>query len=234
MPDIKLIETEDGSHSIYLPELKETYHSFHGAIAESVYIYITQGFKRLLDKGKVAQVKKINILEVGFGTGLNILLTIEEAYNKHLSVEITTLEPYPLPSAIIQKLNYPKILGAKNPNFNYQEYFHQIHEAPWDVSARISEQIVLNKRKIKIQDFEEKEAIIDLVYFDAFAPSKQPEMWQPKIFDKLFKALTPEGILVTYCAQGQFKRNLKDAGFQVYTLQGPPGKKEMVRATKPN
>ncbi|MDQ3535507.1 MAG: tRNA (5-methylaminomethyl-2-thiouridine)(34)-methyltransferase MnmD [Bacteroidota bacterium] len=229
MPEVKIIQTDDGSHSLYLPELKETYHSFHGAIQESIYVYINKGFNYLLQH---ANLMEINILEVGFGTGLNILLTIAEAQKARIKISITTLEPFQLAADITERLNYHELLNPRYPTQDLEHYFQLMHRSPWNEQVKITEYVLLTKKAVKLQEFSESGENFDLVYFDAFAPSKQPEIWQSSIFQNFFNNINKGGIIVTYCAQGQFKRNLKMAGFEVETLAGPPGKKEMVRGKK--
>lgn len=229
--EVKIIKTDDGSHSLYVPELKETYHSFHGAIQESNYVFINNG---LLYWIKLNPQKPVNILEVGFGTGLNVLLTFTEAIHKNLNIFITTLEPFPLDTSIIEKLNYGHLLKERKPfiSVNYREVFKKIHQAPWKEIIQLSPKVLLQKQKSTLENIPEERDKYDLVFFDAFAPNKQPELWTVDILKKTYRLMREGGILITYCAQGQFKRNLKMAGFTIETIPGPPGKKEMVRAAK--
>jgi tRNA U34 5-methylaminomethyl-2-thiouridine-forming methyltransferase MnmC len=227
MRKIKLIETEDGSHSLYVPELNETYHSFHGALQESEHVFIKSGLQYLLEKETTSQ---INIFEVGFGTGLNALLTLRLALSKpDVFFSYTTIEPFPLAEEIIDSLNYPQIL--KDDSFS--EHFEKLHNAGWDDFHSIIPNFKIKKIKTTLQELP-PEKNFHVIYFDAFAPNKQQELWTDHMMQKCYDLLLPGGILSTYCAQGQFKRNLKSAGFQVETIPGPPGKKEMVRAQKPS
>ncbi|BDD05408.1 tRNA (5-methylaminomethyl-2-thiouridine)(34)-methyltransferase MnmD [Aureibacter tunicatorum] len=223
MPEVKLIETEDGSHSLFVPSLNETYHSFHGAVNESKHVFIKEGLDELINKFGVTQV---NILEIGFGTGLNALLTKLWA-NENLSIQInyTTLEPFPLDANITRQLNYGEKLGGETA----QNEFLNMHEAEWDQEVSLSENFSLHKMEAKIQDAEFNDKLFNLIYFDAFAPSKQAEMWDLEVLGKVRKNMSMPGILTTYCAKGQLKRDLRSLGFEVESIPGPPGKKEMVR-----
>ena len=216
--------TEDGSHTIYIPELDETYHSTHGAIRESTYVFIEQGLKYVAGRGSV---EKIRIFEVGFGTGLNALLSALYTKKKRISMEYESIEAFPLNRSEVQKLNYAGLIKQ----FRSKEIFQKIHESPWGKWIDISSGFQLRKINLKLQDYKVKEQF-DLCFFDAFAPSKQPEMWTKEILEKMYALLTTNGVLVTYCAKGQLKRDLKSMGFEVETLPGPPGKFEMVRAIK--
>ena len=221
---IELIETKDGSHSLLVPELNETYHSTHGAVTESQYVFIEKGLNYILEK----KPKKINILEVGFGTGLNALLTCLESTQFGIGVHYTTLETYPLPEEITDKLNFSQYIDHPKAS----EFLREIHAASWGSSSAVAEHFILQKENQSIQEFSKEAGTYNLVYFDAFAPSRQPEMWDISIFQKLNLLLADNGVLVTYCAQGQFKRDLKSCGFEVEKLPGPPGKAEMTRAVK--
>ena len=221
---VQIVLTDDGSHSLFDPELKETYHSIHGAIQESQYVFINNGLKYLLDSGM--RLPKISILEVGFGTGLNALLTVNiSQIHVDTKFEYSTLEPYPVPDPIINKLNYNTITGLG------EKIWHSIHRAPWNKQNRLYPNFELLKIKSTIEDFS-SDNTFQLVYFDAFAPGKQPEVWHMEVFRKIYSLMSDQGILVTYCAQGKFKRTLKSVGFKVESLKGPPGKMEMVRAVK--
>jgi tRNA U34 5-methylaminomethyl-2-thiouridine-forming methyltransferase MnmC len=214
----KIITSEDGSHTIYLPSLNETYHSTHGAIRESEHIYINNGLATLA-------LSEVNILEIGFGTGLNALLTYQYLQSHNgLTVQYDTLEAYPLSKEIYEQLNYAEFIG-------YADFLMTLHSQVGNQKLVVSNQFEFIKFIIPVELFQTNQKY-DIIYFDAFAPSKQPSMWQEDIIAKMYNLLAKDGILVTYCANGQFKRNLKDAGFEVQTLNGPPGKKEMTRAVK--
>lgn len=211
--------TADGSETIFIPEWKERYHSKNGALQESIYVYIQKGLEFITKQ-------KIKILEIGFGTGLNALLTL--VYQKPLStICYTTLEPSPLPENIYNRLNYINLDIFKN----YSEVFTQLHELEEGTPLEVHNHFTFIKYFRKIQDFQTKEKY-DLVYWDAFGPRVQPEMWSLELCQKMYDLLDLGGTVVTYCSQGQFKRNLKSAGFEVEVLPGPPFKREMTRAVK--
>ena len=216
---IQPIKTDDGSDSLYLPHLDEHYHSTKGAIQESEHIFINAGF---------SFIKKdtISILEIGMGTGLNVLLTMIASASRSIKIEYTTLEKYPLPYEIYSKLNYPERLPMQS-----KELFEQIHSSEWDTPVEIASGFVLHKIEADLLTWK-PQTKFDLVYFDAFGPDKQPEMWQPEIFEKIYDGLNDNGVLVTYSAKGDVRRGLQNAGFMVTKLQGPPGKKHITRAVK--
>lgn len=217
---IEIIKTEDGSHSLYIPDMKETYHSTHGALRESEYVFIKNGLDLIPDN-------EINILEVGFGTGLNTFLTFLESEKRELKIYYQTIEPYPLKENIFSELNYPEMIAPDKSSF-----FYDFHKVPFGEKNEINPGFIFQKHLQKLEDLEMQPEFFDLVYFDAFAPSKQPELWELGNFEKIFRWMKNEGVIVSYCASGQFKRNLKSAGFFVETLPGPPGKKEMTRGRK--
>lgn len=211
--------TADGSSTIFIPEWKERYHSKNGALQESIYVYIQKGLEFITKQ-------KIKILEIGFGTGLNALLTL--VYQKPLStIHYTTLEPFPLSPYFYNQLNYNNLDIFKN----FSEVLTQLHELKEDTPLKVHNHFTFIKHYKKIQDFESAEKY-DLVYWDAFGPRVQPEMWSLELCQKMYNLLELGGAIVTYCSQGQFKRNLKSAGFEVEVLPGPPFKREMTRAVK--
>jgi tRNA U34 5-methylaminomethyl-2-thiouridine-forming methyltransferase MnmC len=219
--NIKIIITKDGSSSLYVPEMDETYHSVHGAIQESAHVYIDAGLKYWRHKNEKAN--DITILELGFGTGLNAILTaIEVTGNIHTIYH--TLEKYPLPTTVTDSLNYGDIL-------RHQTLFNKIHQASWGTEEQITPNFVLSKIAIDFKDYTTDESY-DLLYFDAFAPDKQPELWEKTNFERCYQLLKKGGMLVTYSARGQLKRDLRDVGFAVASLPGPPGKFEITRAIK--
>ena len=214
---LQLLITKDGSHSLRNDWLEETYHSVHGAMTESKHVFINAGLHYFPFE------KKINLLEIGFGTGLNVLLTLlEEEYDVHYH----SLEAYPLEKIIYSQLNYHLHLNVA------REKFLQVHECEWGREAELGKNFILLKQRTKMESVNFTEKYYDLIYFDAFAPRVQPELWTKEIFEKIFRSMKDGGVLVTYCAKGEVKRNLKAAGFEVETLQGPPGKREMTRAIK--
>jgi tRNA U34 5-methylaminomethyl-2-thiouridine-forming methyltransferase MnmC len=219
MAAIKVITTGDGSHSLLNEALQETYHSKHGALQESMHVFIQHGFRAYLDKMKVSSVK---ILEVGFGTGLNALLTLREV-SSSLSVHYTSVEAFPLSKEIWSVLNYAEALGMSDD-------FVRLHEASWDEDNKINSGFTLLKKHTTLELLEVQPQNYNVVFFDAFAPNKQPELWTYSLLEKVAGGLVSGGVFVTYCAKGQLKRDLKTLGLMVETLPGPPGKKEMVRA----
>ena len=213
--------TADGSHTLYVGALDETYHSKHGAIQEAVHVFINAGLS-YFDK------PKLKVLEIGFGTGLNAFLTLLEVKKKIIEISYTGIEAFPLEKDVIGQLNYVTELNSSNEE---KILFNKLHEVAWESYQKITANFKLNKTKVELDDFETTEQF-DLIYFDAFGPRVQPEMWTVAIFEKLYNCLTPNGILVTYCAKGSVKRGLKAVGFEIEALPGPPGKREMTRALK--
>ena len=219
---IRMIRTEDGSHSLFDVSLNESYHSRRGAIGESMYVFIEKGF---LDYLGFNATDRISIFEVGFGTGLNALLTANDSQGLGLEVVYHTIEVRPLPEEIYTLLNY-----GSNP---YEEgLLNSFHRVSWERDHRILDRFVFRKMGVSLIDFV-TDFSYDIIYFDAFAPSKQPALWTKEVLTKCFNVLNAGGILVTYCAQGEFKRHLKAIGFEVERLCGALGKKEMVRARRP-
>jgi len=215
-----LRKTSDGSDTLYSTEMNESYHSLNGAIQESRHIFIEAGLH---------QVKRqnIRIFEVGFGTGLNALLTWDEARKNSLNVKYDAIELFPVTDAMTESLNYP----AFGPNLP-ADAFIRLHNTPWNREEALeSDCFYLNKIQGDFTNFIFTDKY-DLVYFDAFAPDKQPEMWEENIFLKIFNALNDTGILVTYSAKGEVRRRLLRCGFNVERIPGPPGKREMLRAEK--
>jgi tRNA U34 5-methylaminomethyl-2-thiouridine-forming methyltransferase MnmC len=224
MPDdLRIIKTSDGSESLYNPALNETYHSVHGAIRESRHVFIKNGLEYFLTKTENSTCR---ILEVGFGTGLNALLASEFSRQNKVSIEYFTLEPFPVSKEIYSKLNYPELLNCSSSEFYL---FHQVEQ---NVKLNIHSGFIFEKRNIGLEEVKLEPNSFDVVFFDAFAPSRQPDVWSFENFVKLFSCLRKDGVLVTYCAQGQFRRDLKNAGFDFEVLAGPPWKKEMTRAVK--
>lgn len=214
--------TADGSQTLYVPSMDEHYHSVKGAITESMHIFIKMGLQE-------CAVEKPRILEVGFGTGLNALLTLQEADTKRRHVSYTSFEKFPLGMNIVEQLEYPNMVSE-----DAARKFLPIHQAVWGEWIDITPYFSLRKMNEDFITYSIEETY-DVIYFDAFAPEKQPDMWSQKIFDNLYSHLNPSGILVTYCAKGVVRRMLQSAGFTVERLAGPPGgKREILRATKPS
>lgn len=220
---LKIITTEDGSHSLYDERLNETYHSTRGALGESMHVFIKEGLEHWLAKNRA---KKIRILEVGLGTALNALLTAQYAESHQVNIHFTTLEPFPIKREIYEKLSFTQDMKDR-------ELLLKMHELEWEHEIKFSSHFTLYKKTQKLEQLGGSEKF-DLIFFDAFAPSKQPDVWSLENIQKCYRQLESGGMLTTYCAQGQFKRDLMEAGFQVETLQGAMGKKEMVRAIKIN
>ncbi len=219
---IELITTADGSNSLFNTELNETYHSVHGAIQESMHVFIGAGLNFKIEQSSTATLQ---LLEVGFGTGLNTLLALKRAQETNTKIFYTTLETFPLAEATWSKLNYTDVLGLA-------ERFNSIHTSPWENVASVCAGFDLLKLKSSLQAINFTPDTYDVVFFDAFAPSKQPEMWQLPVLEKIVKGMKRGGVFVTYCAKGQLKRDLKSLGLRVESLPGPPGKMEMVRAIR--
>lgn len=218
----RIIVTNDGSNTIYVEDLDETYHSMNGAIVEANHVFVEAG---LLECAK--SKSKISIFEMGFGTGLNALLTSLKAKELGLEVCYFGIEAFPVEDEILGAIEYSNNLEA-----NADNEFLQIHAVKWNELVKINDCFSLQKIHSKIEDYVVKENSIDLIYFDAFGPRAQKEMWDVNILQKMYNMLAENGILVTYCANGQFKRDLKSLGFRIEALAGPPGKREMTRAMK--
>jgi len=211
--------TADGSPTLYVPELDETYHSMHGSIQEARHVFIENGLRFVATKSK-----QVNILEVGFGTGLNALLTALYAKENAIRVNYVGLEAFPVEEAIWKEINYHTDAEARS-------LYTKIMAPPFGETISIELNFSLFKEAKLIQDWVANETF-DLIYYDAFGPRAQAEMWELPIFEKLYSLLNVGGALVTYCAQGQFKRHLKSLGMRVENLPGPLGKREMTRGTK--
>ncbi len=221
MNQVKSIITEDGSSTLYLPKLNEHYHSTYGAIQESNHVFIEHGLKSCTKKNS------INIFEVGFGTGLNALLTFMNT-PKNLSVNYFTIESMPLSKDIVAHLNYPDILDL---DMHKKDIWKTIHSSAWNQKVALSATFSIKKIKGGIENYNSNENI-DICYFDAFSPKVQPNIWSVEIIQKIYGSMNVGGILVTYCAKGIVRRRLNQAGFTTEKLPGPPGKREMIRARK--
>jgi tRNA U34 5-methylaminomethyl-2-thiouridine-forming methyltransferase MnmC len=209
---------------VEIPALNVTYHSVYGAIQESKHVFIEAGLKNV---ALPADTERLNIFEAGFGTGLNALLTIIEAEKLQREVLYETVERFPLNSFEIKSLNYCKQLDSED----LQPVFEQLHNCEWEKEINITSHFIFKKTKSDLLHFQ---AINNfrLIYFDAFAPTAQPELWTKEVFEKMFFILDPGGILVTYCSKGDVRRTMQAAGFTIEKLPGPPGKREMIRATR--
>ena len=218
----EIITTEDGSTTIHLPGWNEQYHSKHGAIQEAYHVFIEMGFFYFL---KNNQPKTLNILEIGFGTGLNAFITLIEAEKTTTEINYTGVEAYPITEDEIRKMNYTHELKVS------EEIFEKLHSCYWETPSEITKDFTLLKHKKFFSEIEDKEAF-HLIYFDAFGARVQPELWTEEIFQKMFNALKTGGVLVTYSAKGSVRRAMQAVGFSVERLPGPPGKREMLRGTK--
>lgn len=220
----ELIITGDGSHSISVPEMNVTYHSVYGAIQESMHVFIKAGLR---DSGLFDFVGVHRVLEIGFGTGLNALLTLIEADKHKNRIYYTGIELYPLANAEIDELNYCEQLNQPD----YKQRLEKMHQCAWEEMIEISPYFRLTKTKCDLADYSTEDPY-SIIYFDAFAPKAQPELWTKKIFEKLYALLIAGGVLVTYCSKGDVRRAMIAAGFKVEKLPGPKGKREMIRARK--
>ncbi|MFT4738815.1 MAG: tRNA U34 5-methylaminomethyl-2-thiouridine-forming methyltransferase MnmC [Cyclobacteriaceae bacterium] len=219
---VKVIQTEDGSTSLLREDMNETYHSFRGALGESKKVFIECGLSSFHDEHP--GLESISVLEVGLGTGLNMWLTANYATFHQQPITATSLEPFPIPQEVIGQLRFGQDLPG-------QTVLNEIHACPWGSAVQIHAFFSLEKRQEKFEDYKTSKKF-DLIYFDAFAPSKQPEVWSTDNLATCYGLLNKGGILTTYCAQGQFKRDLASVGFDVQTLPGAMGKKEMVRGIR--
>lgn len=219
----EIVKTADGSTTIHLPEWNEQYHSIHGAIQEARHVFILMGLYKFLER----QPEKITILEIGFGTGLNALVTWEEIRNKKVEIHYTGVEAYPVLTEEVDKMNFPAEMDMGEAS----EIFKDLHSVSWETPQTITENFILTKQQKYFHQIEDQEKF-DLVYFDAFGARVQPELWTEDVFQKMINALKPSGILVTYAAKGSVRRAMQEVGFLVEKLPGPPGKREMLRATK--
>jgi Uncharacterized conserved protein len=208
--------TSDGSYTLYIKEIDEHYHSTNGAIVEADIVYIKNA---LLERG----LKEVSVLEIGFGTGLNCFMTFLEAIKRGLKIHYVTLELYPLTLEEISNVNYPSILSPENEN-----EFIMMHTCEWNREVRINDNFTIEKRHLDLT----KDDVVgnfDVVYFDSFAPDKQPEMWTDAIYQKIAGVMNPNAIMTTYCAKGVVRRGWQSAGLKMERIPGPPGKREMLR-----
>ncbi|MFY8214441.1 MAG: tRNA (5-methylaminomethyl-2-thiouridine)(34)-methyltransferase MnmD [Flavobacterium sp.] len=215
-----VVHTADGSTSIHLPGWNESYHSKHGAIQEAQHVFIKNGLDLFQDQN-------LSILEIGFGTGLNAFITLLESPKRQLTIHYTGIEAYPVSLPEVQAMNYVTELHAQNQ----AHVFDEMHSCTWEQLIFLSPTFSICKRQQRIQDIQDIQQF-DLIYFDAFGYRVQPELWSDEIFQSMYTALKPSGVLVTYAATGAVRRSMLAAGFAVEKLAGPPGKREMLRATK--
>jgi len=219
-----VVNTADGSHTVSIPEMNVTYHSRHGAIRESMHVFIGAGLRYLSGRlGRPYRLEPVRLFEMGFGTGLNAFLTAIEAEKEKIKIYYTAVEQYPLTLEEAGQLNYSETLGHK-------ELFDSLHQSKWKEDVNINDYCTLRKEQTSLLNFSALQPF-NLIYYDAFAPAAQPELWTKEVFEKLFHLLTPGGVLVTYCSKGDVRRAMMAAGFTVTKLPGPPGKREMLRAS---
>ena len=217
----KIVQSEDGSSTIFIPEINQHYHSIHGALQESRHVFMKMGWDVVAEKQN-----EMSILEMGFGTGLNAFLVLEECLcDEAKKVFYSSIENYPLSLEDAKQLNYAS-------DDLQQKIFLKLHEVEWNIEMKITENYFLKKIQMKLEDFISEQNKFNLIFFDAFSPEAQPELWTKEIFEKLYLSMKNDGILVTYCAKGQVRRNMIAAGFSIERLEGPPGKREMLRARK--
>ncbi len=217
-----LIETEDGSHSLISEQFGVSYHSKHGAIQETQHVFINAALRF-----KAVIQKEISVLDIGFGTGLNAYMTLLEAEKENLAIQYTAIEAFPISYQQATDLNYSALLKMKH----FQPVFLKMHSTDWDAPTQLTDQFQFTKQQIKFETIAFTDQF-DIIYFDAFAPNAQPELWEAGLLRKMYQALKKNGVLVTYCAKGVVKRTLKAVGFEIEALKGPPGKREMTRAIK--
>ncbi len=218
-------QTADGSHTLFIPALNEHYHSTNGSVQESRHVFIQTGLHKAFS---LFPDQPVELLEVGFGTGLNALLTCLEADKVNRKIKYTGIEAFPLENEIIQKLNFTQCL----PQPEAGGFFQKMHKAAWEEKIEITDNFSLQKIRCPVQELEPGLCGYHLIYFDAFAPTVQPELWTEAVFGKLYQALKAGGILITYSSKGEVKQNLRAAGFTLERLPGPFGKRHMLRACK--
>ena len=220
----KIIITDDGSTTIHIPEWNEQYHSTHGAIQEAEHVYLEHGLAFFCTSEGYAKDSEISILEIGFGTGLNAFLTAIKAQALNLNCNYVGVEGFPISKEELKALNYSEALKD-------DVVFDAIHECDWEKECIVSKNFNLKKQQKQFSEIADKNKF-DVVYFDAFGPRVQPELWTEAIFKNMYEAMKPNGVLVTYCAQGHARRAMISVGFTVEKVKGPPGKRHMLRAVK--
>ena len=221
-----IITTGDGSKTIQIVDWDEQYHSKHGAINEAYHVFIDAGLRHFIQENNLDNLKTISILEIGFGTGLNTFITALESEKLKRNIDYVGVEAYPVMKDELEELNF-----AEQIDKSKSKIFEKIHSVEWEGKSNINKNFLLTKRKQFISEIKDINNY-DLIYFDAFGARVQPELWTKEIFNKMYNALRKNGVLVTYAAIGQVKRDLQAIGFYVERLPGPPGKRHMLRATK--
>jgi tRNA U34 5-methylaminomethyl-2-thiouridine-forming methyltransferase MnmC len=214
--------TDDGSKTLFIPDWNENYHSSHGAVQEAKHVFLEYGL------GAIENKEEINVFEVGFGTGLNAILTYQYAIENQLKINYDSIEAYPIMKEEMELLDYVSLFENKDT----KEVYQKMYDVSWDESVMISENFHLKKIHNKLEHHILPQDHYDIIFFDAFGPRVQEGMWSKDHFKNLYNSLKKGGLFVTYCAKGQVKRDLKSVGFEVETLPGPPGKREMTRGRK--
>lgn len=221
----KIVTTGDGSTTIQITDWNEQYHSMHGAVQEARHVFLKMGLDFWMNENP--DQNTLHILEIGFGTGLNALLTLMHAERSSVNLLYEGVEAYPVSSEELAQLNYLEAADAQA----FEAVFEKMHRTPWEQTEIITEAFQLKKRKQTFETLEDQNQH-DLIYFDAFGARVQPELWEQPIFEKMYRALKAGGVLVTYAAKGSVRRAMQAVGFKVERLPGPPGKREMLRAVK--
>jgi len=216
----QIISTADGSKTLYVPELDEQYHSVNGALTESEHVFLKNGYLH-------HQANPVSVFEVGFGTGLNALLTVLKANELKRHTTYISIEKYPLEEREVMQLEYGNLFSDSATTL-----FKKLHAVSWNKKVKISEFFTLHKIKVDLSTFQFEQNAYDVIYFDAFAPDKQPKLWTPEIFDRLAAACRSGATFVTYSAKGVIRRQLISSGFEVERLPGPPGKRQMLRGRR--
>ena len=219
------ILTKDGSSTLRIEELKETYHSRHGAVVESEFVYINEGLRFWMEKNPS---KPCRVLELGYGTGLMAYLSLLYAQKHTIEIEYTSLEAFPLKKQELESLNYNRLFQDNNAPTLFDEF----NKIEWEKLVAVSPYFKLNKKEIKFEDFTPSFSY-DLIFYDAFGFHAQPELWSQECMTKCYELSNHGGLWVSYCAKGSVRRGLEQAGFKTFRLPGPPGKREMLRAIKP-
>lgn len=223
-------ETSDGSKTIYLPDWNESYHSRHGAVQEALHVFIQYGLQNF------SSFSTVHILEYGFGTGLNALLTLIHSEKNDQEIYYTTLEKFPVTFSEADVMEFEQSVAGVHTDSDknkIKEYFQSLHNSEWSKESEISDLFYLNKIQTDFREYTSEPESFDLVYFDAFGIRVQPELWDKSIFEKIFSGLKSGGLITTYACNSQLKRSLLETGFKVEKIPGPPGKREMTNAWKP-
>lgn len=220
----EIVETKDGSHSLKSDKFNQTYHSVHGAIAESEHVFIEAGLN-FASKNR----DELTVFEMGLGTGLNAFLTAVHGSDQKLKINYFTVEHFPVVPDQLETLNFSEFVEEGK----FSGLFQSIHSCEWEKEISINKNFTLLKKQCSLIDYRSEPEIVDVIYFDAFSPNAQPELWTVDIFRQILSMLKKGGVLVTYCCKGVVRRAMLKAGFEVEKLAGPPGKREMIRAIKP-